>query len=328
MPEEVDAGQDARLASVSWLLTTAFKAGAKKKQGRATHKTGVGARGRLTVGQPSIPTHEVWRPGRIFDVVLRHANLNNDDDLSADYRGAALKLSEGGDHIVDLLFNTGVTTVWCHVSMFAERMMLMARKKLPVFYERHPDALDRYWGGLRRAPDGYEGLAYYSKLSGKYIGTDGVTRTCRYRLLPASWDGKESGLPTERDRREGVLFTDRWPEEKRSPDTLRRAYASRLREGPIRYTLQIAVRDASDDFRDPLFDPCTAWDEADHPWLDLAALTIDTSMPDAEVEPLEFSIGNAPPSLGVFPASSPTEYTSVGHLRASLYPKAASKRPK
>ena len=313
-------------------LTALFAAGAKNKQGRATHKTGVGARGTLAVRDTlELPEHDLWQPGRRFDLLLRHANLNEEDDLSADYRGAALRLIDPGSGaaVLDILMNTGATTVWCHVAMFAERMRLMLRKQLPKFYERHPDALDRYWGGLRRAPDSYEGLAYYSKLTGKYVDRSGKTWGCRYRMIPPEpWDGVETGLPTQRDRDAGVLATERWPEETRPKDTLRKAYHARVAEGPIRYRLQIAVREVSDDYRDQAFDPCRAWDEATHPWRELAELSIDAPLPDAKTESLAFNIANAPASLGLFPARSAKDHTSIAWLRATLYTKAAAKRPR
>jgi len=314
-------------AALQRLLTGLFRVGARNKGGRATHQFGVGARGTLRVcDELELPAHEVWEPGRRFDLILRHANLNNEDDLSADYRGAALKLSDRGDHVLDILMNTGPTTVWCHVEMFAERMKLFMLGKLPEFYERHPDALERYWGGLRRAPAGYDTLAYYSKLSGVYQARDGTRHACRYRLLPADYAGTDTGLPSARDLEAGVLATARWPEETRPVDQLRRDYAAKLAAGEIVYELQIAVRPAVDDVCDPMYDPCRAWDTSAHPWSRLAELRLSEAVAHAELEPLRFSIAHAPDSLGVFAAESATDYTSIGHLRASLYAKAAKAR--
>ena len=310
------------------LLTALFRAGARKHGARATHRFGVGGRGTLRVRDSlALPAHEVWQPGRRFDLVLRHANLGNEDDLSADYRGAALKLTDGGAHVVDLLMNTGETTVWCHVAMFSERMRLFLRGELPEFYRRHPDALERYWGGLRRAPDGYATLAYYSKLSGVYLARDGTRHACRYRLVPRDYAGTDTGLPSARDFEAGVLATERWPEETRPRDALRRAFAAELAAGSIAYRLDVAVRPAVDDFRDPMYDPCRAWDSDAHPWVALADLELDAEVPAAALEPLRFSIAHAPDSLGVFPAHAADDYTSIGHLRASLYAKASRSRP-
>ncbi len=311
-------------------LTTLFAAGARKKKGRATHKIGVGGRGKLHVQDDlDLPEHEFWRPGRSFTCVIRHANLNNEDDLSADYRGAALRLlDESGRQQLDILMNTGDVTVWCNVAMFCERMWLTLRKRLPEFYERYPDALDRYWGGLRRAPDNYESLAYYSKLTGMYIDRAGKQWGCRYRLIPQEWSGQDSGQPTQRDFDGGVLETSRWPEEKRPLDTLRKAYHARLTQAPVAYRLQLAVREAVADHRHTMFDPCQAWDEDAYPWHDLATLQIVEPMPAAELESMALNIVNAPDSLGVFPAESSRDYTSIGWLRTTLYAAAAKRRPR
>jgi len=311
-------------------LTTLFCLGARKKRGRATHKTGVGGQGILQIHPDlDLPSHDLWEPGKSFQVQLRHANLNNEDDLSADYRGAALRLlDDTGRQRLDLLMNTGEATVWCHVAMLCERMWLTLRKRLPEFYARYPKALERYWAGLRRAPEGYETLAYYSKLTGKYVARDGKLWGCRYRLLPEGWTGTDTGQPTERDRRGGVLATERWPEETRPPDTLRRAYEAQLRAGALTYRLQIAVREATRDYQHAMFDPCQPWDAKTYPWVDLATLTLDEPIPAALLEALAFNIANTPESLGVFPAKSVRDYTSIGWLRATLYAAAARQRPR
>lgn len=311
-------------------LTALFSLGARKKRGRATHQFGVGARGTLQV-QPSLdlPSHELWQPGSTFQVLLRHANLNLEDDLAADFRGAALRLlDDTGRQRLDLLMNTGEVTVWCHVAMFRERMLLALRKRLPEFYTRYPQALDRYWSGLRLAPDGYDTLAYYSKLTGKYRDRQGKTWACRYRLLPEGWTGQDTGQLSERDKQEGVLATDRRPEETRPPDTLRQAYKARLDTGELTYRLQIAVREVVGDYRRPMFDACQAWDANAFPWVELATLTLNESIPDGKLEALAFNIANTPESLGVFAAESVHDYTSIGWLRAKLYATAATQRPR
>lgn len=335
-----DFFEETGLAMHEAFLTTLFAAAAKKTGGRSTHKIGIGAKGSVEVcAELPIPEHAFWRPGRRFDLAMRHANLNNLDDLSADYRGAALRLFEPGAELtdpdageLDLLMNTGDSTVWCHVAMFAERMRLAVRGQLAKFYERHPAAEERYWGGLRRAPDNYEGLAYYSKVTTKYVGVDGVTRGCRYRLIPhvegGEWDGVESGLPTQRDFDAGVEFTERWPEEERPKDLLRAAYNARLQKEVIEYRLQIVVREVIEDWSHPVYDPCLPWDTDEHPWVDLARVRAEAPLPHAQLEPLAFSIAHAPESLGVFPADAADDYTSVGDLRSRLYAKAAAKRPR
>jgi len=311
-------------------LTALFCLGARKNRGRATHKTGVGGRGTLQVHTNfELPEHDLWQPGKTFQVLLRHANLNLEDDLAADFRGAALRLLNGaGRPRLDLLMNTGEVTVWRDVAMFSERMWLFLRKRLPEFYTRYPKALDRFWDGQRRAPDGYETLAYSSKLTGKYRDRQGNLWGCRYRLLPEAWTGEDTGQPSERDRKDGVLATSRWPEETRPADTLRRAYEARIRRAPLGYRLQIAVRKAVRDHQHPMFDPCQAWDRVAYPWVDLATLTIDEPIPAAQLEALAFNIANTPQSLGVFAATSIYDYTSIGWLRATLYSVAASQRPR
>lgn len=64
-----------------------------------------------------------------------------------------------------------------------------------------------YYGsveGLRRAPDTYAHLHYYSQITMLYKGKDGKQRYCRYRAIPGDVDIKEeeeSGKLTEEDQR-------------------------------------------------------------------------------------------------------------------------------
>ena len=206
--------------------------------------------------------------------------------------------------------------------MFKERLLLTMKKKLPEFYDRYPDALDRYYGGLRRAPDSYANLVYYSKINTRFVGTDGVARSARFRLLQWDSDGSEPGQMTQRDR-DGFLDTERWPEEKRAKDSLRNELKQRLGQGKINYRLQIAIRDSVDDYSDSSYDPTRAWDEQQFPWRDLARIILTDPLEDEVTEALEFNIANAPASLGVFKAGRSTDFTSVGHLRTTLYKRSA-----
>lgn len=57
---------------------------------------------------------------------------------------------------------------------------------------------------LRRAPDSYAHLHYYSQLTMLYKAKDGKPRYCRYRAVPADVDNEgveESGLLTEEEQR-------------------------------------------------------------------------------------------------------------------------------
>lgn len=315
------------LEALTKLLTGLFAAGTRRARGRATHRIGVGARGSLRVhDELPLPANEIWQPGRRFELILRHANLNNEDDLSADYRGAALRLSDSGEPVLDLLMNTGETTVWSHARMFAERMQLSARDNLPEFYLRHPDALERYWSGLRRAPEGYDTLSYYSKITYRFWSHDGELHACRYRLIPRGFT-EDSGQPSARDREAGVLATERWPEETRASDLLRRAFAAKVREEGIVYELQIALRPTPSGDNDELLNPSRAWDLAEAPWIPLAELTLDQELPHEELELLRFDITHAPDCHGLYPATSATDYASIAQLRASLYRRAAAARP-
>lgn len=313
------------LAGLKLAMGGLFAAAARKNGGRGTHRVGVGGRGTLVLRPDlDLPFHRELRRGRQLDVVLRHANLNGTDDLAADFRGAALKLTRGPQHVLDLPMNTGCTTVWRTAAHFGERMRLFAQGKLADFYVRYPDALERYWDGARRAPARFTDLRYHSKVALRYEALDGSVHAIRFRLSPAD-DRPETGLPTARDRADGPVQTARWSSETRPEDTVRQRFIADLTAGPLHYRLDAKVRPATDDPNAPLHDPTVVWSGL--PWRPLGDLTLTEVVPVDILDSLRFHFGRGPRTLRVFDARHATDLTSIGDLRASVYPLAAKARP-
>ena len=87
----------------------------------------------------------------------------------------------------------------------------------------------------------------------------------------------------------------------------------------MEYKFQLQLHEAQDD------DPATTlhvgreWDEASHPWLDLADVTITTLLSPSATEQLEFSFNNLPPSIDLLPARSIDDPNVVAQIRRELY---------
>lgn len=300
-------------------LSLLFAMSAFKSRGRGTHLLGVGGRGTLTLADDiPLPDNAFFTPGRRFEAALRHADLAEPDDLAADFKGAALKLYDGDAEVMDFLMNTGAVTVWAHVSQFAERMRFALTKNLKGFFEKYPDAVERYYAGLRRAPDGFDDLSYYGNLAFALVDRKGGRSVFRYRLVPSTWKGQDSGQPTARDR-EHFLQVERFSDETRPKDALRRAWADKVSNGSVQYHLEVQRADYSDDPRAAVYDPTRHWGAPDAPWHRLGVLTIDKLLAPEALEPLRFTIARLPAVVELPAAFSPTDFTSIGHLRAVAY---------
>lgn len=92
--------------------------------------------------------------------------------------------------------------------------------------------------------------------------------------------------------------------------------AARIRrEGAVHYKLQLQLRDWPEAVSPEFVSSGEIWSEAEFPWLDIAAITLDRALDYTESMLSTFDIGNHPPSLPVPPATSIDDYHSINHLR-------------
>ena len=280
---------------------------------RATHARGVAAWGKLAVlpaDDRRYPAHEFFVPGREFPLQIRFANASAEDDAAADVRGAAIRLSVADTSPFDLLLNTGA---FAQAANVLEMGTIAVASRFGRYGQRWLARYRRFLeggiAGLRRAPESYTQLTYYSQTVRFWVGQDNERYLVRYRLVPWPPPERESGLPVTRadfiDRR-------RSPRERRPPDYLRRELKMRL-EGALHDTLRLQAQFHKIRPGDSIawYNPATDWDPGEHPFVDIAELTLEDVLSESDAEKLCYNPDNAPSSLGTPIAYGLTDYRSI-----------------
>lgn len=285
---------------------------------RMSHNCGVLAAGKLrVVDSPAFPPHDFFTPGREIRCRLRHAPVSYDDDTIIQVRSASLKFADADvESPLDLEMNTGTISLFWTARNFIEFTGGRSESPLPYrrYYDRYPTGLAAARDGIRRHPSSFAEMRYHTQTVQYFIGVDGVERYCKFRLIPFD-DVPETGVipPAE--------LADFWPE-RRAPDEprnrsyLKQEYADRLARGPVNYRLQIQIHTPGPDDSDEVFNCNVAWDEATHPWLDVAVVEIDRLLSLRDEANAIFSLRHCPPSLGLIPARSVDDYNSINYMRA------------
>lgn len=296
---------------------------------RATHPNGCGGRGTITLSDSlDIPEHDFFKPGRKFDLLLRHATVSGDDQAGLYLRSVSIRLMEKGSDkpLLDLLMNSGVENGFNTVNGF--NLLLLSRSlyfydevKSDQFYgEVYPRGLEIARASKRRAPDTFAQIYYHAKVTFCFIGKDGVKRFCRYRIIPGD-KGAETGL-IGRDK----LQPDRLPGETRPKDYLTQEYKSRLAKGSVGYYLQIQLTDFEDSYNPAACDAWTSWDQSTSPWHDLGFISINQFLDQEYFRNVYYNLSNHPDSLPLPTAAYSDQYNSVIAMRAYAYGKISSNR--
>ncbi|XP_028395809.1 allene oxide synthase-lipoxygenase protein [Dendronephthya gigantea] len=293
---------------------------------RATHTVGTGGIGEIKiVDDPKFPEHEFFRAGRKFPARLRHANLKYPDDAGADARSFSIKFADSdSESPMDIIMNSGEANIFWHTSSLEDFVPVKEGEEAEKYVYKNPYYYYNLVEALRRAPDTFAHLYYYSQVTMHFKAKDGKVRYCRYRALPGDVDIKEedeSGRLTEEEQRKIWIFS-RHADEKRPDDYLRQEYVKRLSKGPVNYRLQIQIHEASPNDTATIFHAGIMWDKETHPWFDLATVSIKTLLSPDVLERTGFNIVNQPESLGLLEAKSPEDYNSIGHIRVAVYSRA------
>ena len=286
---------------------------------RMSHNNGIAGTGWLKiVDDPKFPNHPFFEKGKQYPVRIRHASATYLDDAMNCIRSISIKFSHHHwKSPFDIEMNSGAPSLfWSAVSFL--KFAAMRKEKYGVEYveylKHYPDGVVGTIGAVRRDPTSFHNVHFYSKTPFLFLGSDGIKRYAKYRVLPFE-DEPETGL--EPDYSKFDLCNQRvLPYETKGRNYLKYEYEKRVKKQGAKYRLQIQLHTASDDDSPEVFNNMVLWDEKMHPWHDLASFNIDKTLEWKESTMTTFSVNNMPKTLGVLPAKSIYDYNSLNYLRA------------
>ena len=112
---------------------------------------------------------------------------------------------------------------------------------------------------------------------------------------------------------------DKYPSETRLRDYLKQEFKGRISNGPIGYRLQIQLHIVGPDDPPKILYVGRGWDEATHPWLDVAVITMTSLLPSDVTEKTCFALDNLPSCMSLLPARSVHDYNCIAQIRAEVY---------
>ncbi|MBY5721777.1 hypothetical protein HFO33_35390 [Rhizobium leguminosarum] len=169
---------------------------------------------------------------------------------------------------------------------------------------------------------------YHSWQCFEFFDAAGVRSYIKFRLIPGD-RGDDRGLPAPDFRAEGAPSMDPVPDDPRAPDFLRQEWIYQARFSEVRYILQGQIHPEPEGVHPnhEVLNPALAWNEEHFPWLDLCRIEIDEPiMDDAVVSALDMTPNRSPACIKIPLATSPSQYASLGHARALVYPGARAVR--
>ncbi|RAP41959.1 hypothetical protein BYZ73_08290 [Rhodovulum viride] len=169
---------------------------------------------------------------------------------------------------------------------------------------------------------------YHSWQCFEFFDSAGTRSYIRFRLIPGD-RGPERGLPEPGFRAEGAPSMDPVPDDPRAPDFLRQEWIYQVKHSEVRYILQGQIHPEPENVHPDheVLNPARAWNEIHYPWRDLCEIRIDEPILDNEaVSALDMTPNRSPACIRIPLATSPTQYASLGHARALVYPGARAVR--
>nr|XP_058954727.1 allene oxide synthase-lipoxygenase protein-like [Pocillopora verrucosa]XP_058954728.1 allene oxide synthase-lipoxygenase protein-like [Pocillopora verrucosa] len=308
-------------ASQLALYVKKYQAGFLLKTLLTQQTRGVGATGVVTVlNNPLLPAHDFFSAERVFPARLLHCNLIKVDDAELDVRLAALKFADSDfESPFDLLLHTGEEAAYW--SLYSLDKMLSALYGETETFATY--CLEDPWhfyltiAAFRRAPESFTDQRYYSWMAFEYKARDGVPRYAKFRLVPAD-DREETGLMTEEEQRK-PWETFRWEGDRRPKSYLTADFEERMSEGGVQYKLQIQLHEKQPDDSHLVLHAARVWDQATHPWLDLAEVRLTSLLPEDVTKGTRCSLENIPcGSLSLPSAKTIYDYNSMAYLKSKL----------
>lgn len=347
LKEQSEKEFPARVITSSWgsklaldftcaLMGFFFRKKARKDGARITHTFGVVGHGTaVVVEDPTFPSNDLFQSGKSWPVYLRHANISPlEDDAALNARGAALRFLKTADSDapdLDLLMNTGkIAPIYNAITTPAAfKAKAKGAEGTKAYFKAYPSTYVASIDALRRRPDSYHELSYYTQIPFYFKFSDPVgEKLVKFRLLPKGWKGDayESGLPSEEDQRapwNSARSTD-LSETDLPLNYLREAFKAHLSEGELyEYVLQMQIHDIVSDEEDPsltVWNSAKEWDLDQCPFHDVCNITLSSSLSDEVAEKLSYNIANVPQGVMRLPSCrSKYDYRSIHYMRTRAY---------
>ncbi len=316
---------------VLWLIAKGFPwlvvLGARRSH--MSHNSGVAGRGKLRIVEnPEFPAHDFFQPGREFTIRVRHAAVGWYDDAMLIVRSMSVKFADTNyKSPFDLEMNTGRITFFWNAYSFLKFVSVREADRgddYLKYYQRYHRGLLGARSGLRRLPDSVESLYYYSQTPYIWVSSDGTRYYVKFRGIPGD-RRPESGMPDPRDistpealHDQRVLAGGEPPSMTYSKDEFR----ERCKNGDgLRYILQIQlhrIQAGEDDAQ--ILNSNYEWDEAEHPWMDLANIHATEAFDYAESNNHYFWVGHIPRGIQIPPAKSIHDPNSLLYMRKRVWP--------
>lgn len=288
---------------------------------KMSHNKGFAGSGKLRiVDDPQFPAAEFFEPGREFPCRIRHATASMMDDAMLVVRGASIKFSDNPvESPLDIEMNTGRSLFWSvsNFLTFGKNQHEHGGIQYESYYLKYPAGRDAGQDSISRTPSSYATLDYRSQCPFLFNAKDGKRRYVNFRLIPAD---QEVEALVNRPDQIGVFFGDVriLPDEPRNRNYLKHEYVERIEKSSVEYTLQLQLHESSEHDTEVIFCSNKIWDEATHPWLDVARVTIDRLLTYKESMLMYFSLNHHPTSIGMIEATSIHDYNSLNYLRARV----------
>lgn len=299
------------------------------RRSHMSHNSGVAGRGKLRiVDNPEFPAHEFFQPGRELTCRVRHAAVGWYDDAMLVVRSMAVKFADTNyKSPFDLEMNTGRITFFWNADSFLKFVSVREADRgddYLKYYQKYQRGLLGARSGLRRLPTSCEMLHYYSQTPYVWVSTDGTRYYVKFRGIPGN-RGAESGMPSPRDISTPEAVHDQRVLADGEPPSMtyiKDEFRQRCAEGDgLRYMLQIQlhrIQSGEDDAM--ILNSNFEWDEADHPWMDLADVHVTEAFDYAESNNQYFWVGHVPKGIQIPAATSIQDPNSLLYMRKRVWP--------
>jgi arachidonate 5-lipoxygenase len=304
---------------------------------RMSHNNGVAGRGKLRiVTDQKFPASDFFEPGREFPCRIRHGAAGYMDDAMAQVRSGSLKFADSTfSSPLDLQMNTGRHCFFWNAASFLEFVWTRIRETMMAggntdnivhylhYHKKYADGRKSAADASPRTPKSNALMYYFSQTPFDWRAKDGVPRYVRFRLIPGDRSPEDppvnpAWVAQVRDdpKLAPIAANQRAVEgETRTVNYLKEEWTARIKAGPIRHLLQIQWHDVRPDDPDVIRNPLEPWDEASHPWADLAEVEITDPLSYEEQDQMAFEVTNLPPCMDLLPATSIRDYNSLNYMR-------------